>query len=180
MSNRKERGLSERIYLLSAINNNDTWQLSIKGSSNRIYDLLLSSDKISCKCMDFTIRKKICKHLYFIFGRVLNNRDLINDNNLDSIRNKFDIISEELNLVLSNHINNNCDKIEYNKNESCCICFEDFGNEKIVQCKMTCKNIFHSECINLWLSKNNNCPLCRSTWITENEDCLSNFTGIEN
>lgn len=179
MSNRKERGLNERIYLLSASNHNNKWELTVKGSSNKVYKILLSKEKINCKCMDFTIRKKICKHLYFIFVKVLNSTFAINDNDIESIKNKFNEISDKLYSILSNHVGT-CEKIEYDKSDSCCICFEDFGDEDIIQCKMTCKNVFHMECINLWLSKNKNCPLCRSTWNACSDNYLTDFKGLEN
>jgi hypothetical protein len=54
----------------------------------------------------------------------------------------------------------------------CPVCFEEMKEgESLAQCITTCKNYFHKECINLWLSSgHNNCPLCRAGWISENED----------
>ena len=70
-------------------------------------------------------------------------------------------------------------EIEYDKKECCSICFEEFGNEDIQQCELTCKNVFHTECINLWLASNNSCPLCRSNWITSTSDNpLEEFKGL--
>jgi hypothetical protein len=56
----------------------------------------------------------------------------------------------------------------------CPVCFEEMKDgESLVKCITTCKNYFHKECINLWLSSgHNNCPLCRAEWITENEEIV--------
>ena len=183
MSTRKERGLSERIYLLEAKYDENKWDLSVKGSSKSIYKIILSSKYIKCKCMDFTIRKKVCKHLYFILGRILKNSQITNSiNSVTDIVENYSNISNMLKEVLHNHMNDSSktlEKLEYDNNDMCCICFEPFGDENVDQCTMTCKNTFHSECINLWLSKNDNCPLCRSSWINpQSDNPLEEFKGL--
>ena len=46
----------------------------------------------------------------------------------------------------------------------CSICLEQYKlNEKIIQ--LDCDHIFHKECLNLWLKKNNSCPICRDNII---------------
>jgi len=41
----------------------------------------------------------------------------------------------------------------------CSICLSDI---LLKEAKTTiCSHIFHNECLNQWLSTNNNCPLCR-------------------
>lgn len=40
----------------------------------------------------------------------------------------------------------------------CCICLEKINNTTLLQCK----HKFHKKCIEKWLQKNNNCPLCRA------------------
>jgi len=180
MSTRKQRGLNERIYLLDAKNKNKSWELTVKGSSKSIYKILLSANIIKCKCMDFSIRKKVCKHLYFILGRIIkNNQNINNIENIDDIKINYYNISNLLKEVLHNHVESSITDIEYDVNDTCCICFESFNNESVSQCTKTCKNTFHSECINLWLSNNDSCPLCRSPWIDSNSDNpLEEFKGI--
>jgi len=180
MSTRKERGLIERIYLLDAKHDEKKWELSVKGSSKSIYKIILSSKYIKCKCMDFTIRKKVCKHLYFILGRILKNNQITNSiNSVTDIIENYNNISNILKEVLHNHVQSSITDIEYDVNDTCCICFESFNDENVSQCTMTCKNTFHSECINLWLSNNDSCPLCRSPWIDSNSDNpLEEFKGI--
>ena len=180
MTTRKQRGLSERIFLLNAsFNDCDAWDLSIKGSSKRIYKIKLSIHETKCKCMDFTIRRKVCKHLYFVICRIINNSELSNKIKVvDDITNNYFAISKLLKNVLNNHISDNKGKIIYNTKDTCCICFEEFGNENVTQCNLVCKNVFHSECLQLWLSQNNSCPLCRSNWINENNNPLEEFNSL--
>ena len=45
----------------------------------------------------------------------------------------------------------------------CIICLEEFvRGERIAQLQCHKTHIFHSDCINAWKSKNNQCPLCRA------------------
>jgi len=42
----------------------------------------------------------------------------------------------------------------------CSICLENYEiNDKIII--LNCNHIFHKRCLDLWLSNNNNCPICR-------------------
>jgi len=180
MATRKQRGLSERIFLLNAsVDNNEEWNLSIKGSSKRIYNIKLSSCETKCKCMDFTIRHKVCKHLYFVICRIINNSDLSKKIKVvEDITNNYFAISNLLKNALNNHISDSKDKIKYNIKDTCCICFEEFGSEDVIQCNSVCKNVFHSDCLKLWLSQNNSCPLCRSDWVNEGNNPLEEFNSL--
>ena len=54
----------------------------------------------------------------------------------------------------------------YNKNlykncdDKCVICQYDFKDGDIVT-KLSCGHLFHSECVDTWLSKNKVCPMCQ-------------------
>ena len=44
----------------------------------------------------------------------------------------------------------------------CCICLDKFrARESIVATK--CEHVMHNECIQAWILKGNNCPICRKT-----------------
>jgi hypothetical protein len=49
---------------------------------------------------------------------------------------------------------------EINDNKSCVICFEEYKGDNIIS-KIICKHIFHTKCLNMWIEKNQSCPLCR-------------------
>lgn len=168
MATRKQRGLKERIYLLDA-KLDDNIVLSVKGSSNRVYDITISKKFTKCKCMDFSIRKKVCKHMYFIFGRILKNSNILNKiTEVKDINENYELISSLIKETLQKS-KSNVVSLEYNKTDTCCICFEEFGDEPVKHCTSVCKNTFHTECISVWLSKNSNCPLCRTDWNCSND-----------
>ena len=86
-----------------------------------------------------------------------------NSNNYD------EIISEAVDSKYVENINNKyiSDKIctfNYNSTEcqNCVICMETIDINE--QCKkLECGHIFHSECINTWLNRVLECPVCRKT-----------------
>jgi hypothetical protein len=193
MTSRKQKGLVERIYLLNAKyqtneNNENEWNLSVKASSKTIYKIIISENKVKCECMDFQVRKNVCKHMYFILGKILKETNIIDDvDEIYDIKNNFEVITIQLKQILNNHIsnpNNQNNNFTYDNKDKCVICFEEFGNERVEQCQTICKNVFHAECINLWLSNNNSCPLCRTSWDKfddsddNNTNSLKNFKGL--
>ncbi|BAM39183.1 uncharacterized protein TOT_010000644 [Theileria orientalis strain Shintoku] len=50
------------------------------------------------------------------------------------------------------------------KSVTCGICLDDFADEDILRL-LTCAHGFHANCIDLWLSRSVNCPLCMKTLI---------------
>ena len=77
--------------------------------------------------------------------------------------------------------NNNSKKISFNKEDTCCICFDNFNNiceipngcqNKLIKCDQ-CIAIFHKDCLDKWIKFNNTCPYCRkpnfSNLLTESQ-----------
>jgi len=174
MNDRISRALNERIYLLKAEHLPDKWNFGVKGQSNKVYkvDITINSP-CKCNCMDFILRKKICKHLIFITERIAKissiTHSLIDNNHLSEL--DFQRLSKTLEEKLLDKR-----KVQEEKepdttrklsesDEDCFICFESLTGETLVQCVTTCKNYFHEECLTIWLSKNKTCPLCRAHWI---------------
>jgi hypothetical protein len=52
--------------------------------------------------------------------------------------------------------NNNCDQ-----HSECSICLTEFIDNKRVKSLIKCKHTFHTRCINVWLMKQDTCPMCR-------------------
>lgn len=54
--------------------------------------------------------------------------------------------------------------IEYSKNhkfDSCIICFTELNpQEKVIELPK-CQHIYHYECLEPWIKKNNKCPICK-------------------
>lgn len=54
--------------------------------------------------------------------------------------------------------------ITYNndhKFETCIICFSELDNEEKVIELPDCKHIYHYNCLEPWIKKNNKCPICK-------------------
>ena len=68
------------------------------------------------------------------------------------------------NVKLSNqcqHDDKKHDNDEAQEPEQCSICFEICDDSEAPCCQLECKHKYHTSCIFKWMSKNNNCPLCR-------------------
>ncbi|TNV71929.1 hypothetical protein FGO68_gene1243 [Halteria grandinella] len=52
------------------------------------------------------------------------------------------------------------DKIQADKDTTCPICCEEMVNQA-VQLPCDKRHLYHKECIQLWLTKNRLCPLCK-------------------
>jgi uncharacterized Zn finger protein len=175
---RLNRALKQRMYLISASSDSDTeWYFQVEGYSGTTYSLKFDQHKMQCNCPDYKQRHRICKHIYFIIGRVLKDLPL-----MDSLKSSdpnisiFDIrenLSDKLNIILNPRLNIHKEKESIIKpDEDCAICFEDYENDvDNSQCK-TCKKYFHKDCIKVWLKKatRSTCPLCRSSWLSIDTD----------
>lgn len=174
MGTRKEKGLRERMHLLYSPfywEEKDSVNYNIVGSSGKTYEVFFSREEVYCTCLDHLIRKKICKHMYFILGIYLKSYSYI-----DNIFTIEDIRSNALLIVNSTHEKEASKKIKQNKesyhnkknniHDICCICHENLTDVcplSHLSCH-ACKKIMHKICIESWLKKKKNCPMCRSTW----------------
>ena len=53
--------------------------------------------------------------------------------------------------------------------ESCSICMIEFSETDGKQvAELSCEHIFHEECLQQWVLKNDSCPICRRSIIEEN------------
>ena len=181
---RIQRALQQPIYLLDATYNTNTkeWKILVQGYSGSNYELLLGMESLVCGCPDYQIRNNTCKHLYFIFGKVLD----FNQNKLLNLqRNKGLYVQyPEFNELLHKRLtkkqtqeNNTQQVSNLRSNEYCVICFEEFGND-MIDCN-NCKNVFHSGCLRRWLKRNEICPLCREIMVIDdqNVDPLKYFSS---
>ena len=49
-------------------------------------------------------------------------------------------------------------------NDHCSVCLDELNGDKIIKF-LKCEHVFHSECVDSWLSRSASCPLCREKWI---------------
>ncbi|KAG9159126.1 hypothetical protein Leryth_026211 [Lithospermum erythrorhizon] len=45
----------------------------------------------------------------------------------------------------------------------CSICLRSFEDHEMVRVLPICHHVFHSECVDIWLTTRSSCPLCRTS-----------------
>lgn len=117
------------------------------------------------------MKKKPCKHIFFIVTQVAQNEEL-----LDYFRSTvakiskaaYEVLDKQLTERLKSRLNSSSGKdvkdIDLKDDTDCTICFTEMDkeNEKLEDCG-TCKKYFHVICLDAWKNHNPTCPLCRST-----------------
>ncbi len=171
MDFRKDRALSQRLYLLDATQHAEQhWDFLVRGSSGNSYSISISN-KVSCTCPDFKQRFRICKHIYFIIGRIAQNKELLDEVGNDVKVNLF-LLDPFLSEKIVNRLKRGAQNAESSKtveeniterDKTCSICYEETCDTSSSRCH-SCKNIFHSECIKMWTKLKSTCPLCRQIW----------------
>lgn len=140
------RALNQRMYLLDHIKTDNEHNFLVEGSTSKQYNVILTKECVSCNCVDFKKRKKICKHIMFVACRIYKRPLSSDDPNIDIT----DIIDSEEPIFKQLTVGD------------CAICFESTNNG--LKCNTCTNGIYHKECIGVWLRINNNCPMCRSAW----------------
>lgn len=162
-TSRKQRGMSERIMLIEHNKIDFGYKFLVIGSSSKSYDLILTTiEKPSCTCMDYKMRKYNCKHLYFLFNKILrlDNPDKWNTFSIETITQKIQEIDIRLDLL-----NYTYKDININ-NDECGICLNEFEEiEKISKCP-TCNNGIHAICWTKYINftKKEICIYCRNIY----------------
>lgn len=172
MDGRLQRGKNEKIYLLSAEDNKfKVFAQSLKEYTIKIEKLENNKDKMTCTCMDFVMRKKTCKHIYFLVCKIAKC-----ESKIVHLNKHLDVIKKSIfdNIKKIKH-NEEIKEIEYNKDEMCSICYDELGESNCIKCESSCENYFHNNCMSMWLKKANTCPLCRTIWSSSSnvDDALS-------
>ncbi|CBQ71722.1 conserved hypothetical protein [Sporisorium reilianum SRZ2] len=62
----------ERMYLIHRFRNGEQLreELDVSGSKGNVYKVVVDRN-VSCSCMDFSLRRQVCKHLLFVYIKVL-------------------------------------------------------------------------------------------------------------
>ena len=174
---RISRSLHQPMYLLDLGYRKDTgsgeehWAFKVEGYSGKQYKIHLRSYMgVKCQCPDFSNRQKFCKHVYFIFCRILKKsvwaRELA-DMKPDEVNvfDKFPSFSEcVLRLTESRKVPQ---KHEKQGNQECCVCFEERRDDDSWTCS-GCGYEFHQTCMEKhqrYLKRFGfRCPLCNKEW----------------
>ncbi len=182
---RYHRGLHEDLYLLDKVLDNHVMIFKISGSTANVYDIVIKNRSITCNCPDMSDLAKhhgcVCKHCCFVLFKVLKSFSVNDSNFFDTlVFNNLEIIKictsfDNLNLNNNNFTDKNLtnkyknvaspnkfNTNNYNKDDDCIICFNEFGNSNVLACP-TCHNVLHEKCIKKWLNMGkHSCVYCRS------------------
>lgn len=177
MIQRKQRALKQIMYLLNVQHDiQHKWVFKIEGYSGSVYYITLLNNSCSCTCPDYKQRHTICKHIYFIIGRVANCYDILDK--LNNNPHEFILNKQIENGIINSVLKHQKDEIKQDNNEEdeilnqdinekeyedCGICFESLDNGKLVSCNV-CKKELHYTCMKRWWKHKYTCPLCRSSF----------------
>jgi len=185
-TNRLTKALSEKMILLAAHQTPEEWKFKVRGSSSSIYEQLFTKNTYSCTCQDHVDKKTFCKHLLFLVARVAFQLELaatlsqrpkttwkptVFSACVSSWQNRLAHLVDASKPILP--------RIPDDKKGTCSICFEEMEESQlVVECKKTCHNWFHSECMDQWLTLDHTtCPLCRSDW--SSSDSVSDPLSVD-
>ena len=183
-TDRFERGIKQNIYVIDIDTRNQNDKVNphilffVCGTTRNTYSVTFTKKKVVCTCMDFKLRQQLCKHIYFLIGKV-------GRLSLEQIQTMFGDLSapksaflkttfftrkshqqKKLSIILQKIveiIEKNVEEMKKGDGENdCCICLETLEkNDRCIDCQQ-CKKLFHSSCIGFWLNNKKKCPLCRT------------------
>lgn len=182
---RKKRALKETLYLMNIAESESktSKDFSVMGSIGNIYTVNISANS-NCNCPDYIRREEFCKHIYFVFYKVLKipndlEAEEITEMELENLFENCDSISRsiyansQLREAFINRVKSDAKNLDENNpnikkqliDDNCPICMEDLKSGKIDFCKNGCGKSVHVECFRRWQQKNNsNCVYCRTEW----------------
>ena len=163
---------------MNEMDDNNLLNESINYSStsvNNLFSLFRNNNNINMNInMENNIEDLFNDLLNESFGNLLeetlnNTFDDIIVNLIDSINNHEDSESdlyyddlEDVKITLSEADFNKLENSNSSGDCNCSICLESFSVKEILK-KLPCMHIFHTECIQIWLTEQSNkCPICRS------------------
>lgn len=200
---RRSRAVSQKIYLIHLDTNTNDSQIifHILGTTKTIYTIIFEKGMGPvCSCPDYKLRKNICKHIYFILTKLLNNisvYDWLKIDKLDNIKDKLNKMLPQLNVKPDdyyiklyekhlNGVNENNLETKYRRNDDCCICISKIeNNDTVIVCQI-CSNALHYNCWNRWKEVKNDtlCVYCRNIIkgisVTVTNDLFGNVKLIDN
>lgn len=187
MSQTKQKALTERLFLVDIKEKSKDElerEFDVMGSTGNVYKVVIKKNS-TCKCPDFLFRKNTCKHLYFVYLKVLKAKGDFPKIftkpqleklffNLENITNNL-YANEQFREAYINKIKNEAKTSSENNlgfkeqkvDDSCPICMDDFEpqSEDLDFCRYGCGKSVHKNCFKMWTKKNNgNCVFCREEW----------------
>lgn len=163
---RYQKGLNQPIYLINmeTIIDDDERIFNILGTTKKNYIVTIGK-KIKCTCLDYKIRNKTCKHIYFVLCRICKCTNIVN-NSSKQRELMFANIPLFINSKLLGESEIKIEKIIQKIDDCCPICLDDLKDENIIlldYCKLGCGKSFHKRCFAICnkLKATKNCAFCR-------------------
>ena len=145
---RIERATWQRIHVISSSDDDNTYR--ILGTQGNEYKVTIDESNwkhSTCSCPDFTRRRRLCKHVYYVLIKVKR----MTQEQLEGGEGSSKAI----------------EFYKPNEGDECAICYDGYKeNEKATSCEK-CAKPFHVTCIKAWKSHCEKtrvkvtCPLCR-------------------
>ena len=190
MSSRAERAILQRMFLMCATNKGaNGWTFLVQGSRGTCYDVHFHDVSLSCTCPDFEQRELVCKHMFFIVGRVLGDRKLMNTLGRHTSPAAAALstagFATRIEARLRECLSTTGDEEEEESNKygtagDCVVCFEQLVRASAAwACKGCGQACMHLECAICWFKRSPSCPLCRSPITSggKEDDAMANFTA---
>ena len=175
---RKHRSKNDNIKIAKFTQTSEdgsSFNVRVCGSQGVFYTINFhDSFGAQCSCPDFTIRKRNCKHIYFVIGTVAKDEGLffaINDKpnfTIDELQAMCAHIKEQVNVMYNSHEKKDVEKekVVIERDDGCPICQCDLEpSDNLWKCQI-CKHVMHAQCLSSWwaidYSNKECCAYCRS------------------
>jgi hypothetical protein len=164
----------------------------VLGSTGNVYTVTLQ-DVPHCTCPDFAKKNDLCKHILFVFLKVVGlpvTNPLVYQRALltNELREIFSILAQRrvggTSVLANDRVRESYARLEGGETLEeedvgvkrraldegdcdCPICFDPMsGGADTTFCRAMCGNNFHAECIRIWLreQRDKTCPNCRQPW----------------
>lgn len=155
----------------------------------------LEDETFTCSCCDFKFNSKkkntVCKHICFVIckiGKIYDTSFFItkklNNEHLNILINKLSDVNIYNDKSIAKKVqtfnyNSFFNFTDYKENEcSCIVCYtevlqDEIDNNKCISCPK-CNQIFHKECMDVWLEEHTKCAYCNT------ENIWNHFDELEN
>lgn len=187
---RIKRAQKDKLFLVDIKSTDSLFEkhFSVMGTTGNIYKVKIDVNNQSCNCPDYIRRRSPCKHVFFVFlkvlkssedfGKYLDESNLLDlFDNLENLTKKLyatdelrDAYIKQIKQDSTSYLNNNNLGIkDQKKDENCPICMDALENgEEIDFCKYGCGKSIHLQCFTMWCKKSPNsekkCVYCRTEW----------------
>jgi hypothetical protein len=165
---RVKRSITHGILLLGVADDRESFR--VQGSTGTQYTVSTGLT-VSCECIDFQRRRRLCKHILFVLGRVLN----LTEEQLTAL-GPDDVLTAEMRADLKARaaafVQKRAERPAGREPDlECGICIEAFTPLSAIRDCQTCFHSAHVHCLRAWTLAAHKpasaCPYCRSETVAD-------------